>query len=184
MSSSTRRIPQSGNAALAASALIQAVVGIEFLLSGLNKFADPRFTQNFNAFVRSSPGAQRGLFAPLIQNLILPNVSLVALTTKWAETLLGIILVVGAAEIARRRFSGRFGRAHGYEALVAVIAAAAGLVTAGLSLSIFLLEGGVLPTIQPGRAFTSAIPVELLIVPLGLAIAWLEWGRYRVLRRR
>jgi len=40
----------------------------------------------------------------------------------------------------------------------------------------------VLPEIQPGRALTSAIPVELLIVPLGLAIAWLEFGRFRVLK--
>jgi hypothetical protein len=37
---------------------------------------------------------------------------------------------------------------------------------------------------MPGRAFTSAIPVELLIVPLGLSVAWLEFGRFVVLRRR
>jgi hypothetical protein len=36
---------------------------------------------------------------------------------------------------------------------------------------------------MPGRAFTSAIPVELLIVPLGLAVAWLEANRFRVLSR-
>jgi len=35
-----RRLPASGNSALAASALIQATLGIEFVLSGLNKFAD------------------------------------------------------------------------------------------------------------------------------------------------
>ncbi len=179
-----RRLPESGNAALAASALIQAALGIEFLLSGLNKFADPRFLQNFDAFVRSSPGSQRGVFEPLIETLILPNISLVAFLTTWTETLLGVVLLIGAAEIARRRFSGRLGEAHRYEAMVALFAAAAGLIAAGLSLSIFLLEGGLLPTIQPGRAFTSAIPVELLIVPLGLGVAWLEFGRYLVLRRR
>jgi hypothetical protein len=41
-----------------------------------------------------------------------------------------------------------------------------------------------LPTVMPGRAFTSAIPVELLIVPLGLSVAWLEFGRFAVLRHR
>jgi hypothetical protein len=34
------RLPLSGNAALSATALIQAVLGIEFTLSGLNKLAD------------------------------------------------------------------------------------------------------------------------------------------------
>jgi hypothetical protein len=43
--------------------------------------------------------------------------------------------------------------------------------------------GDQLPTIMPGRAFTTAIPVELLIVPLGIAVAWMEAGRFLVLFR-
>ncbi|MDQ6710796.1 MAG: hypothetical protein M3Z11_09615 [Candidatus Dormibacteraeota bacterium] len=178
-----RRLPASGNAALAASALIQAALGIEFLLSGLNKFADPNFLVNFGAFVRSSPATRRGVLSPFIQDLILPHLPIVASLTKFTELGLGIVLLVGAAEIARRRFPGHFARQHGYEAPVALIAAVAGLVAAGLSFSIFLLQGGVLPTVMPGRAFTSAIPVELLIVPLGLAVAWLEANRFAVLSR-
>ncbi len=60
---------------------------------------------------------------------------------------------------------------------------AAGLAMAGLSFSIFLIQGGMAPSISAARAFTSAIPVELLIVPVGVAIAWLEFGRFLVLRR-
>ena len=78
---------------------------------------------------------------------------------------------------------GRFGARHAYEAPVALVAAFAGLTAAALTLSISLLMGEGLPTIMPGRAFTTAIPVELLIVPLGLAVAWLEFGRFLVLRR-
>jgi uncharacterized membrane protein YphA (DoxX/SURF4 family) len=178
-----RRLPASGNAALAASALIQAALGLEFLLSGLNKFADPNFLKNFGSFVRSSPATARGLLSPLIQDLVLPNLGLFGSLIKFTELILGIVLLVGAAEIARRRFRGHFARQYGYEAPVALIAALGGLAAAGLSFSIFLLNGGVLPTIMPGRAFTSAIPVELLIVPLGLAVAWLEIGRFLVLSR-
>jgi hypothetical protein len=36
---------------------------------------------------------------------------------------------------------------------------------------------------MPGRAFTTAIPVELLLVPLGIAVAWMEAGRFLVLWR-
>jgi hypothetical protein len=180
---SVKRLPASGNTALAASALIQAVLALEFILSGLNKFADPEFTADFHAYVASSPGAHRGLFAPLVQDLVLPQIGIAAQMTRFTELGLGLVLLGGAVEIARRRLRGRFGNPHGYEAPVALLSALAGLAAAGISFSIFLVNGGVFPTITPGRAFTSAIPVELLMVPLGIAIAWLELGRYLVLRR-
>jgi hypothetical protein len=178
-----RRIPASGNAALAASALIQAALGIEFSLSGLNKFADPNFVQNFNAFVGASPGTHSGILAPVIQTLVLPNIALFASITKYTELILGIVLLLGAIEVGRRRLAGAIAAQHGYEAPVAAIAALAGLTAAGLSLSIALMMGEQLPTIMPGRALTTAIPVELLLVPLGIAVAWMEAGRFRVLSR-
>jgi hypothetical protein len=176
------RVPASGGTALAASALIQAALGIEFALAGLNKFADPDFTAHFEVFVRTSPGANGGIFSIFVQSLVLPHVAIAAALLKFTELGLGLILLVGAVEIARRRFSEPFGAQQGYEAPVALVAAVAGFAAAGLALSIFLLLGGVLPSIEPGRAFTSAIPVELLIVPLGIAVGWIELGRFRVLR--
>ena len=178
-----RRLPASGNTALAASALIQAALGIEFLLSGLNKFADPNFVRNFQAFVDGSPGTQNGLLAGLIHTLVQPNIAFFAGLTEYTELGLGIVLLLGALEVGRRRLSGRVGVEHGYEAPVALVAALAGLAAAGLSLSIALLMGESLPTITPGRALTTAIPVELLLVPLGIAVAWMEAGRFRVLHR-
>jgi hypothetical protein len=181
---SANRLPRSGNTALASSAVVQAALGIEFALSGLNKFADPDYVANFSSFIRASPGSTDGLLAPLVQAVVLPDADLFATLLKITELALGSILLIGAVEIGRRRLSGPLGTSHGYEAGVAVIAALAGLTAAGLSSSIFVLMGGVLPTIMPGRAFTTAIPVELLIVPLGLSAAWLEFGRFRVLRQR
>src|SRR5256885_16554104 len=178
-----RRRPASGNTALAASALIQAALGIEFFLSGLNKFADPNFVRNFKLFVDASPGTHTGVLAPLIHSLVQPNIAFFAGLTKYAELGLGIVLLLGALEVGRRRLSGRAGAEHGYEAPVALIAAFAGLAAAGLSLSIALLMGEQLPTITPGRALTTAIPVELLLVPLGIAVAWMEFGRFRALSR-
>jgi len=178
-----RRLPASGNTALAASALIQTALGIEFILSGLNKFADSRYVQNFNQFVSSNPGTQSGILSGLVKGLVLPNVAFFATVLKFTELALGIVLLLGAVEVGRRRFSGRVGREHGYEAPVALVGALAGLAVAGLSLSIAVLMGEQLPTIMPGRAFTTAIPVELLLVPLGVAVAWMETGRFLVLFR-
>jgi len=178
-----RRLPASGNTALAASALIQTALGVEFVLSGLNKFADPHYVQNFDQFVSSNPGTQSGILSGLVKGLVLPNVAFFATLLQFTETALGIVLLLGAIEVGRRRFSGRFGREHGYEAPVALVSGLAGLAVAGLSLSIAVLMGEQLPTIMPGRAFTTAIPVELLIVPLGIAVAWMEAGRFLVLWR-
>jgi hypothetical protein len=179
-----RRIPASGNAGLAASGLIQLALAIEFLLSGLNKFSDPNFTQNFTQFVAASQGTHTGLLAPVIQTFIQPNIAFFAVLTKFTELSLGIVLLIGAVEVGRRRLSGPIGDEHGYEAPLALMAGLAGLAAAGLSLTIALLMGEQLPTIEPGRALTTAIPVELLLVPLGIAVAWMEFGRFKVLRRR
>ena len=178
-----RRLPASGNTALAASGLIQAALGTEFLLSGLNKLADQHFVQNFKLFVDASPGTHNGVLAPLIRTLVLPNLALFASLTKYLELGLGLVLLLGALEVGRRRLSGRVAAERGYEAPVALIAAFAGIAAAGLSLSIALLMGEQLPTITPGRALTTAIPVELLLVPMGVAVAWMEAGRFRVLAR-
>jgi len=176
--------PASGNTALAASALVQAALGIEFALSGLNKVADPNYVANFSSFVQANPGSSSGPLSLVVQRVVLPNADLFATLLKVVELAIGPILLIGALEIGRRRLSGHLGASHGYEAGVAFIAALAGLAAAGLTFSIFVLNGGELPTIMPGRAFTTAIPVELLIVPLGLSVAWLEFGRFFVLRRR
>ena len=179
----TRTLPASGNAALASSAVVQAALGIEFALSGLNKFADPDYVANFTSFVRANPGASTGPLSALVQGLVLPNPAVFATLLKITELALGPILLVGAVEIGRRRLSGRVGARHGYEAALALVAALAGVGAAALAFSIFVLMGGVLPTVMPGRAFTTAIPVELLIVPLGLAVAGMELGRFVALRR-
>jgi hypothetical protein len=179
----SKRLPASGNAALGASALIQAALGVEFTLSGLNKLADSHYVANFNTFVRSTPGASRGILSSLVQLLVLPHIGLFAGLIEVTELLVGAILLIGAVEIGRRRFSGRLGAEHGYEAPVALVSALAGLAAAGLALSIGMLMGEGFPAIMPGRDLTTAIPVELLIVPLGIAIAWLEFGRFVVLRR-
>jgi hypothetical protein len=176
------RLPRSGNAALATGALIQAALGAEFVLAGLSKFADAEFTTQFKAFVEGSPGAKSGVLAPLIQTLVVPHIALAADLAKLTELSAGVFLLVSAAEVARRRLSGRLGTQHTYEPAVALLSAAAAIALGGLSLMIYLIEGGGLPKISAAFAFGSPIAIELMIVPLAFGIAWLEFGRFRALR--
>jgi hypothetical protein len=176
------RLPKSGHAALAAGALIQAALGLQFTFAGLNKAFNPDYAQQFRGFVQASPGATNGPLAGLMQTLVLPNIDLAAQLAKFTELFAGLILLVTAIEVARRRFSGRFGAQHAYEPIVALVSSAAAFALGGLSLTIYLVQGGRLPSINPSFAFSSPIAIELLVVPLALGIAWLEFGRFKALR--
>ncbi len=176
------RLPRSGSAALASGALIQAVLGAEFVLAGLNKLLNPTFDAQFRGFVQASPGATNGPLQPLVQTLILPNLQAAAELARFTELVAGGVLLVTALEVLRRRLGEPLGAAHAYEPAVALVSAAAALVLSGMSLAIYALEGGRLPQINPGYAFTTPIAAELLLVPLALAVAWMELARFFALR--
>ena len=176
------RLPRSGNAALAAGALIQAALGAVFVLAGLSKVVAPDYTQQFRAFVQGSAGASSGPLSSLVQALVVPNLDVAAQLARFTELIAGAVLVVSALEVARRRVAGPFGAQHGYEPFVALVSAVAALVLGGLSLGIYLLQGGRLPSVNPDLAFVSPIAIELLLVPLAIGVAWLELGRFLALR--
>ena len=173
------RLPRSGNAALASGALIQAVVGAEFVLAGLNKFVDPDFPTQFKGFLSASPAASTGPLAPVFQ---LANSPIVAELARYTEFVGGAILLITAIEVLRRRLSAPLGAEHGYEPVAALVASAAGLALGVMSLSIFIIQGAHLPGVNPGFAFSSPIQIELLLVPLAFGIAWMELARFFALR--
>src|ERR671934_1760687 len=109
------RVPRSGNAALAAGALIQLALGIEFVLAGVNKLLDPEFATQFEPFVAASPAASSGVLAPLLRGLVLPHPVASALLVTFAELGAGLVLVVSAVEGARRRPPRRLRSPHGHE---------------------------------------------------------------------
>jgi uncharacterized cupredoxin-like copper-binding protein len=175
-------VPRSGSSALAAGALVQAVLGGEFVLGGLNKLADPRYVAHFSDFVSGSAGVVGGPLASLLRWVVLPNVTVMAQLARFTELVAGLVLVLAAAEVARRRFGGRLGARHGYEAAAALAGAFAALVLGGLSLTIYLLQGGELPRVTAGLAFGPPVAIELFNVPVAVAVAWMELGRFMALR--
>ena len=172
------RLPRSGNAALSAGALMQAALGGVFVVAGLSKVVAPDYTEQFTTFVEGSAGAS----SSLVQTLVLSNLELAAQLARFTELSAGAVLLIGALEVLRRRLSGRIGAQHSYEPIVALMSAAAAFVLGGLSLSIYVLQGGRLPSLNPDLAFVSPIAIELLIVPLAVGVAWLELGRFVALR--
>jgi uncharacterized cupredoxin-like copper-binding protein len=178
-----QNLPRSGSTALAAGALVQAILGGEFVLGGLNKLADPQYVAHFRDFVSGSAGLVGEPLASLVRWLVLPNVTVMAQLARCTELGAGLVLVLVAAEVARRRLSGHLGARHGYEPVVALAGALAAIVLGGLSLTIYLLQGGGLPRINAALAFGPPIAIELFNVPIALAVAWMELGRFMALRR-
>jgi hypothetical protein len=176
--SASSRLPLSGNAALASGALVQAAVGSEFVLAGLSKAVDPDYPMQFHTFVTASPGATSGPLAGLIHAVVLPNTDLIGQLSMWTELTAGTILLITALEVLRRRLAGPIGAQHVYEPVAAFISALSAFALGAMSLSIYLLQGGRLPTVNPGFAFSSPIAIELFLVPLAFGIAWLEVARF------
>ena len=168
---------------IAASTLIQATLGLEFILSALDKFADPRYGADFAQFIRVNPGAISGSLSVVIRAIVLPHLALSSVAIQLAELTVGLTLLVGAVELAWRGVSDRLVSAYRYQLAVSLSSALAGLAGSGLALSIALLMGEQLPSVMSVNAFTTAIPVELLLVPLGICVALFEGGRFLALRR-
>jgi hypothetical protein len=180
--SDTQRLPRSGHAALAAGALIQIALGVEFVLAGANKLLDGNLAGQFQSFIAAQPGSSSGPLAPIVRALVLPHAALAANLAALTELGAGSVLLLSTLEVWRRRFSGRLGEQHAYEPAVALASAAAALAVAGLSAVIYLLQGGGWPTISVAGAFDSPIAIELFLVPVALGVAWLELGRFLALR--
>src|SRR6266516_7487237 len=104
-----QNLPRSGSTALAAGALVQAILGGEFVLGGLNKLADPQYVAHFRDFVSGSAGLVGEPLASLVRWLVLPNVTVMAQLARCTELGAGLVLVLVAAEVARRRLSGHLG---------------------------------------------------------------------------
>src|SRR3989442_6065315 len=100
---SGRRLPRSGSAALAVAALVQAVLGIEFVLTGLSKVADSGYVAHFGTFIAASPGSHRGLIAPLVQAVVMPHLAIPAELAQFGGLGVGAVPLVGAAQQGRRR---------------------------------------------------------------------------------
>src|SRR6266849_6443953 len=145
--------------AVGAAAIAQAILGLEFLLGGLNKYLDTNFAGGFKSFVASSVEAQNSVLSPIVQALILPNAALFAELARFTELAGGIVLLIATAGV---RVDSR--------TRVGWVVALTGLVAA-VSL------GGLFPGVDTRLALAPPMQVEVVNVLLAASVAWLQAGR-------
>jgi len=177
--SATSSVRVNIDAAVGAGAVAQAILGVEFILGGLNKYLATNFAAAFKSFVASSAGAQGHLLTPIVRAVIIPNSALFAELARLTELLSGIVLLIAAGDTLWRHFAR--GRGRSLEASVSLLGAVAAVAVGGLSVTIYLLKGGTFPGVDPRLALAPPLQVEVVNAALALAVAWLGIGRFLAL---
>jgi thiosulfate dehydrogenase [quinone] large subunit len=147
--------------------LVQLALAYEWLISGINKLANPNFTVQLAGTIRQSlDGNPYSWYVAFLKAVVLPHATAIGVLTELGETAIGITLAVSAMLWLRRPYSP--------STRIAGIAACAALAGAAfLSLNYFLQGGSTLPWINPGNAFNEGVDIDILIplVSLGLLFA-------------
>jgi hypothetical protein len=170
---------------------LQAALGYEWLVSGLDKILYGRFPESLGGLLASvlRVGNITTPFAALLRALALPHPLFFGYLIEWSETLAGLALLGAALAALLRPILERFlapetrpWLARGSRTLDALdalaVAAAAGTVLLGLSF--YLLDGAPafwpLPSIAFGGAVDTGLLLAALATPLALgpALTWLR----------
>jgi hypothetical protein len=78
-----------------AIALIQILLGYEFLISGRDKLAPgSSFTTGLFSYLRNTVGNQPGLYSDFINRFVLPHAIFFGYFIAWTEVAAGLILII------------------------------------------------------------------------------------------
>jgi hypothetical protein len=147
---------------------VEAAIGYEWLLSGLNKILNGHFTSGLGSTLRGAmKNNPNGWWVSLTRNLVVPNVHLFGPLIPIGELLLAVGLFLGAGLWLTSRPSGRWAGILTYGVIGAVVASA--LMTANF----YLMSGSTLPGLDPANAFNEGLSIDglLTLIAVGLTAA-------------
>lgn len=152
-------------------ALVEAVIGYTWLLSGLNKILDPgfgsRLAQHVAAATRGNPNTW---WVALTQRFVLPHTALFAGLVEVGEVLVALGFFAGAALWASGQFPLRRWARLLNLGVLGVLGALAGgaLMTANY----YVMSGATLPWLDPANAFNEGLSIDglLTLVAAGLVV--------------
>jgi thiosulfate dehydrogenase [quinone] large subunit len=160
---------------------IQIVLAYEWLLSGLDKLANPDFSVQLPVMLKGSLAINRyHWYSTLLRDVVLPHVSLLPPTVIAGELAIGVVLVlVLSAVLGCWRPTSHITRTVTWGACAAL----AGAV--GLSLNYSFQQGTPLPWIDSTLAFGPGMGIDLLIACLSAILLSANlWVLYTGSRRR
>jgi thiosulfate dehydrogenase [quinone] large subunit len=147
-------------------ALVEAVIGYEWLLSAVNKILSPSFRTGLAAQVKAAiSGNPNTWWVALAKGLVLPHTQLFALLVEVGELLVALGFLAGAALWVSGRIPTR-----GWTRVInlGVIGALAG--SALMTANYYLMSGETLPLVDPSNPFNEGLSIDglLTLVAVGL----------------
>ncbi len=152
-------------------AAIQAIVGWEWLISGLNKVFSGTFPQGLantlNQGIQDNPNAW---YVSFLHTFVQPHSIFFGYAIEWTELTIGVIFLSGALVLLgqpRIRGESQHSLAVGFCAAAAI----AGLVGAFLCVNFhFFMGGSVIPGVNPADPFDEGIDLDALLPPISLLV--------------
>lgn len=146
-------------------AVVQIVLAYEWVVSGTDKLLVAHFTAHERtALHQSIRGSPYPWYAWATQHILLPYRSVFVAFVPYAEVIIGILLLLGAALWVL----GPQARFTGYAAWAASIAL---IASAFLDLNYFFQGGTPLPWINPGSAYTPGVDIDIVLPVISLVLA-------------
>lgn len=167
-------------------AVIQAILSVEWLISGLNKLAYGQFPQALGgALSVELQDNPNDWYVAFIQQVILPHSFLWGILIEWSETLVGLALLGGALVLLgqpRRRHENEF---HLGVAL-SVVSITAALLCIALCVNFHFWMGGspVIPALNPGHPFDEGIDLDAILPLFALIVVGAQLHLIAELRER
>jgi uncharacterized membrane protein YphA (DoxX/SURF4 family) len=152
--------------AAAGLALVEAVIGYEWLVSGLNKVFNATFVSGLaHQLQMNMQGNPNGWYVSLANRLLIPHAQLCAVLAEVGELLVGLGMFAGAT----LWLSGRFPLARWTRRLnLGVITALVGGVL--MSANYAVMTGNSLPGFNPSNAYNEGVSIDALLTIMGLGL--------------
>jgi uncharacterized membrane protein YphA (DoxX/SURF4 family) len=143
---------------------VQAILAYEWLISGIDKWADSLFAAHLTTLLRASTQGNRyGWYGAFLSQVILPLRGFFAVMVQVAEPSIGLLLLLGAG-VWLVRPGGQLALSAGWAACLALVGSAC------LALNYFLQAGSPLPGVNPSSSLIPGLDVNLVIALLSLAL--------------
>lgn len=160
-----RAAATSGRATRWGIALVEAAIGYEWLLSGLNKFLNGHFTAGLASTLRDAmKNNPNGWWVSLTQHLVVPNLNLFGPLVPIGELLIALGFFASATLWVVRRPAGRRTRFLPFGVIGALLGST--MMTANF----YLMAGNTLPGLDPANAFNEGVSIDGLLTMIGVGL--------------
>jgi thiosulfate dehydrogenase [quinone] large subunit len=161
-------------------AVVEASIGYEWLLSGLNKVLSPTFVSGLAATLRDSlQGNPNRWYASPADSLIIPHARVFALLAEGGEIVVALGMFAGAILwVSGRVRESRWARQLSLGVILALLG---GIV---MSLNYAVMGGDTLPGINAGNPFNEGLSIDSLLAMIGIGLLVVHLAVARTLGRK